>query len=282
MGTTYTVRSGADAHPEATFIQMITDFVIKGGVEDLNTSDNHMKVVQRGAGANMSVDIGTGRAMVRKEDTGDCYPVRHATSATNQSVTSNSSGQTRKDAVVCYIDLAASPNTDASNVAKFAVVAGTPSGSPVAPTDSEIAAAIGSSNPFIRLADITVANAAASITNANILDQRNKFKLRSQIREVEDTPSTGAVTIDVSTKNYHLVQLSEDTTFSVRGDSVNDGFVVKVVSNGHLATWWSNIDWFGGTPVLTPTAGKVDSFLFVKKANGRYDGYTMGQDATTS
>ncbi|MBV6514263.1 MAG: hypothetical protein FMNOHCHN_03853 [Ignavibacteriaceae bacterium] len=87
-------------------------------------------------------------------------------------ITANSSGNSRIDAVVLYIDRAASPNAACSNVAKLIVIAGTPAASPVAPTNAEIAASIGASNPYLRLADVTVASGATSISDANIKDRR--------------------------------------------------------------------------------------------------------------
>ncbi|MCG3176880.1 MAG: hypothetical protein MOGMAGMI_01844 [Candidatus Omnitrophica bacterium] len=87
-------------------------------------------------------------------------------------ITANSSGNSRIDAVVLYIDRAASPNAACSNVAKLIVIAGTPAASPVAPTNAEIASSIGASNPYLRLADVTVASGATSISDANIKDRR--------------------------------------------------------------------------------------------------------------
>lgn len=49
-----------------------------------------------------------------------------------------------------------------------------PDASPVAPSTSVIQTAVGSANPFIRLANVTVASGATSITNANITDVREQ------------------------------------------------------------------------------------------------------------
>lgn len=155
---------------------MLTDLISVGGVKDTG-SDNHFKVSQRAAGANMSVDVAAGRAYVLGTD---CYPVR-STDIVNQAIASNSSGNPRIDAIVLYIDKSASPTTSADNVAKITVVNGTPAASPAAPTDSAIQTALGASNPFIRLANVTVANGAASIVNANIADARTPFRVRVNI-----------------------------------------------------------------------------------------------------
>lgn len=244
------------------------------------SSDNHFKVVQRGAGANMSVDVSSGKAFVRGT-TSNVYPVR-STATENAVIGNNSSGNPRIDAIVLYIDLAASANSDSSNVAKLLVVAGTPAASPTAPSDSDIQTAVGASNPFLRLADVAVANGETQIDTADITDQRVRFRTRHNLHEATD--SDGAtITFDVSQSNYHKVTLGGNRTLAVTGVSVGDSFVIKLKQDGtgnRTVTWWSNIDWFGGTPVLTPTASKVDAFLFVKKADGRYDGFLLGQDAT--
>jgi hypothetical protein len=125
----------------------------------------------------MSVDVAAGRAYVLGSD---AYPVR-STDVENKTVTANSSGNPRIDTVVLYIDKAASPNSDSSNVAKLMVVAGTAAASPSVPSDSTIQTAVGAGNPFIRLANLAVANGTSSVTSANITDVRTPFKLRVNV-----------------------------------------------------------------------------------------------------
>jgi hypothetical protein len=258
---------------------MITELITVGGVSDMS-SDNNFKVVQKAAGANMSVDVGVGKAYVRG-DTSNVYPVRN-TAVVNTAIGNNSSGNPRKDAVVLYVDLAASSNADASNVAKILIVPGTPGASPALPTDGEIQTAVGASNPFLRLANVTVANGETTIDTVDISDTRVRFRTRHYLHEYTDSDAS-TITFDVSKNNYHKVEITANRTLAVSGVSIGDSFIVKIKQDGtggHTVTWWSLIDWFGGTPVLTPTASKVDAFLFVKKADGRYDGYVIGQDAT--
>lgn len=170
----YTLRSGGTSHPEDSVLQQITDLVDTGGVRDVSAT-NHLKVVQRGAGANMSVDIGVGRAFIK--GAGNAYPVRNTT-AINAAIGSNTSGNPRKDAVGLYIDLAESPLSDASDVVKTFVVAGTPAASPAAPSDADIQTAVGGSNPFLRLANVTVAHNETTIDTADIADVRVAAKIR--------------------------------------------------------------------------------------------------------
>lgn len=87
----------------------------------------------------------------------------------NVTIAANGSGVAKIDAVVLYIDTAASADATASNVAKLTSVRGTASATP---TDAEIQTAVGASNPFLRLADVAVANGTASINSGNITDKR--------------------------------------------------------------------------------------------------------------
>ncbi|QQG43387.1 MAG: hypothetical protein HYW45_04325 [Candidatus Daviesbacteria bacterium] len=163
----FTLRTGATAHPEGSVLQDITDTIDTSGVNSANGTD--FKVAAQTT-PDLTVKVQLGRAYI-EASSGNTYPIR-ADSDSNVSIASNSSGNPRIDALVLFIDLSAAPNTDASNVAKLQVVQGTPAPSPVAPTDSAIQTDIGASNPFIRLANITVASGATSITNPNIADTR--------------------------------------------------------------------------------------------------------------
>ena len=159
MGDLFTLRSGGTAHPEDSFLQFFGDSIIQAGVRDLNATENNFRVTQNSP-AGMSVLVNTGRAFVQR-GTGNLYPVRHTISGSVVNISNNASGNPRIDAVILFINLGASPNADSSNVAVLSAVNGLPSASPVPPTDSDIATAIGTSNPFIRLANVSVANGAA-------------------------------------------------------------------------------------------------------------------------
>jgi len=282
MGTLYTLRSGGSAHPEDSVLQFFTDYIIQPGVKDLNTTDNHFKVTENSP-TGMSVLVNTGRALVQRGSS-NLYPVRHTGSPSVVSIDNNVSGNPRIDAIVLYINLAASPNSDSSNVATLTKVNGTPAASPNPPSDSDIATAIGASNPFIRLANVTVANGAAQILNANISDQRVPFKVRGSLKSGTATDQS-TTTYDISQYNYISHTLGGNRTLQVINDKTDDVFVVKLIQDStgnRTVTWWSGIDWFGGTPILTTTPNRADVFGFVKKADGRYDGYVIGQNATIS
>lgn len=193
--TIYTLRSGGTAHPETSVLQMVTDFISEQGVKDLST---HYKVQEKST-PDLSVDVLAGRCFLQYT-TSNAYPVR-STSNENLPVTANASGNPRIDTVVLYVDLSASANADASNVAKLEIVEGTPSASPNPPDDTAVGLQIGSANPFMRLGDVAVASGATTILNANITDLRQLFTYNTQILQILEqgsapsTPDTGKTII---------------------------------------------------------------------------------------
>lgn len=163
-----TMRSGGLQHPEEIINFLASQLVLSGGI--INKTLGDMLVAQQTV-PNMSVKVPVGHAFLKKAGSEMAYPVR-LTADASVVIGANSSGNSRKDAIVLYIDLGATPNSDITNVAKLVAIQGTPAASPTAPDNTAIEAAIGASNPYLRLADVTVASGAASILTANILDQR--------------------------------------------------------------------------------------------------------------
>lgn len=269
----YTLRTGATAHPEDSVLQFFTDLVASGGVRDLS-ADNHLKIVQRAAGANMSVDIGTGRGIIK--GSGNAYPVRNTT-AINAAVTSNSSGNPRKDAVVLYIDLAESPTTTADDVVKSAVVAGTPAASPVAPDDSAIQTAVGGSNPFLRLANVTVINNETTIENSDIEDVRVAFKIleesvpdltTNRITKRVDTVTSSATptintdNVDMFTITALATAITSMTTNLSGTPTEGQSLIIRIKDNGtaRAITWGASFVARGAT---LPTTTVLSKYLYI-------------------
>jgi hypothetical protein len=190
--TIQTMRSGGSQHPEE-IMNFHTSRVVKGvgGIFDV---DADSFLVSEEAVPAMSVLVTEGYAFIRKTADDMVYPVRLYDGDDSVAISSNSSGNDRIDAVVLYVDLGASANADITNVAKLVVVEGTPAGSPVAPTDGAIETAIGASNPYLRIADVTVADGATSILDASIADQRSEVLFISN-----GTPTADG---DVANKKY--------------------------------------------------------------------------------
>ncbi len=128
------------------------------------------RVSQRGAGANMSVDVAAGDATVRGESItrqGLYHVVNDAT--INATITANASGNPRIDRVL----LSVADSTDSgsgSDTSTITVLAGTPTGG--ATLDNLSGAAAIPTNA-LHLADVVVATGAVSIVDANIRSRRS-------------------------------------------------------------------------------------------------------------
>jgi hypothetical protein len=163
--------AGSGGVTDKDFSNLAVNFLSKGVVQP-----NDYKLEQQ-VTPNMTVKVNTGKAYVPNA-TGSMLYQTELDASVNATIGANASGNPRIDAIVIKVDVGATPNSTASNVATIAVVQGTPAGSPSAPNDAAIQAAVGAGNPFYRLGNVTVANAAASITNANIASTRDGVILR--------------------------------------------------------------------------------------------------------
>lgn len=141
----------------------------------LGNFETSLKVVQRAAGANMSVDVGIGDAMLYRSDGTYGHPV-YNDAVYNVAVTAADGSNPRRDIVVIYVDYTQTPSTAVSNntngVVKIAVVPGTPAGSPSDPSSAAIQSAVGSGNPWAYLARVRVGAGVTSLANAVIDDLR--------------------------------------------------------------------------------------------------------------
>lgn len=134
-----------------------------------------LAVSQRGAGANMSVDIAIGDAVIPRSDGTYGHPAWND-AVYNQLISTADGSNPRRDVIVMYIDYGQAPSTGVANntngVVKIKSVPGTAAGSPVDPSDSAIQSSVGSGNPYIKLARVRVAAGATSINNSVIDDIR--------------------------------------------------------------------------------------------------------------
>lgn len=90
----------------------------------------------------------------------------------------------RITSIVLYVDKGAATSASPPNnpgITKLIAVNGTPSAVPSAPSAGTIQTAVGAGNPYIVLANVTVAAAATQVINANISDQRTQISLSSNL-----------------------------------------------------------------------------------------------------
>jgi hypothetical protein len=151
-----------------------------------------LNVSQRGAGANMSVDVAIGDAIIGRSDLTYGHPSFND-AVYNQAISAADVSNPRRDIIVKYVDYGQTPSTGVSNntngVVKIKVVNGTPAGSPADPSDVAIQASVGSGNPWIKLARVRVAAGASSITNSVIDDLRTIIAPTNVIRVQKFTAS---------------------------------------------------------------------------------------------
>lgn len=148
---------------------------------------NDLTVSQRGAGANMSVDIAAGAAYVDSDLSNHHYYGCYSDGTKNVSIGSvATSGQSRKDLVVARVRDSA--HGDGSDSWTLEVVAGTS-----APTGTETEPALPARS--LHLATVSVAFGDTSVTNAKIADKRlNALNLTTTIWNWEAAPG-GALNI---------------------------------------------------------------------------------------
>lgn len=172
-----------------------------------------LDVTQRGAGANMSVDVAAGKCLISDAQTvAGLYPlVSDAT--TNLAIASNSSGSTRIDIVVARVK--DTEYGDASNAKSIEIVQGTAgAGVPATPTRC------------LKLAEVTVASGAASITNANIAESRvwagTGMGPRGQLGTGSSTATNGVTSTMVDVNSTSV------TVTTVAGRRYRYGFTMPV------------------------------------------------------
>lgn len=162
---------------EDDLMQTATDYVARAGVlhpVTIGSVVQDFKVSQRGAGANMSVDVSSGTAYVQnsswtEDNTSNTKYWRVVNDATiNAVIGANASGNPRIDIVCILVNTATTPDANATNVASIVVTAGTPSATPAVPATPANS---------LKLAEVAVANGAVSIVTANITDRQVSSQL---------------------------------------------------------------------------------------------------------
>lgn len=237
----------------------------------IGSADATLKVAQRAAGANMSVDVGAGACWVLGDDATTQPLYRCYNDATvNLVVTAADPTNPRIDRVIAEVRDATF--SGAFSDWRLRVVAGTPAGSPAAPAVP---------NNAISLATVAVAAAAASIVTANITDARTRASAgggdvqvssallsRTFITAAQAVTATSeatstvvitsaAITCDGTTPVRFRVyshSMSKGTTWicPVLWDSVAAASVGQFVGAG---TWIENQSPLLSELILTPAAG---------------------------
>lgn len=280
-----TMRSGGTLHPAEIMNFFASYLVATGGV--LNKNGTAFKVEEIDT-PDMIVKVNMGRAYIPQSDGLQAFPVWSHTDDANLAINSNGSGNGRKDAVVLYIDKSVSPPSyTVDDVAMLVIVEGTPNASPQAPSDADIQSAVGASNPFIRLANVTVGSGVTEILDANIEDTRLDAELKlyqpsivgSKQDWVELTDGA-TIEVDLSKGNKFYVTLGGNRAITLKAPPTGKTwagktFEIRVLQDGtgsHLITSWFTgytLKWSYGVEIpLTTTASKADKIGFEVLADG--------------
>lgn len=281
------IRSGATAMIEDSFLQFITDFLNVSGVLDISTTQ--FKVT---AGSGLSVNIAVGRAYLLAT-AGNGYPIINDSIISNLAVNANASGNPRYSSIVLYQDLGGSPNSTETNTVHVVSVDGTPAASPNPPSTSTIQSSVGSGNPFIVLANVLV-NSGAS-TPTSITDVRPQAKFRSDLFNADQWVTVSAVVggntqLDLSLgKKFQVNMGAGNTTLTLKNVPLNckaiDVRITQDATGGRTVAWWSGLSWANGgvAPTLTVPGNKSDEFIinFLTVTNdttNTSEGFVAGQN----
>ena len=259
-----TIRTGGTSMGEGQLLQFLTDLLNVSGIFDVKAG--HFAVTN---GSGLSVNIAAGRAYL-KASGGNGYPVQNTASITNQSISANASGNPRITSVVLYVDLGASADSTASNVAKIMMVDGTPASSPAAPSLSAIQSAVGSGNPFCILDDVRV-NSGASAPTSHDFSRAQQVGFRSEIFNQEQwvtyNPGAGTtLTLDLSLGKKFQVNLPNGAvTLALVNVPLNCKTIeirfTQPSSGVGTITWFGGVVWANAiVPTLTATVNKSDNF----------------------
>jgi hypothetical protein len=206
-----------------------------------------LAVAQRGAGANMSVDIAKGSGVVFGDDNEQqgTYGVTNDATA-NVVIAAADPTNPRRDLIACRVRDAF--YTGGTNAWDLFVIQGTAAGAPVDPTVP---------NNCMVLARVAVAAAASSITNANITDLRSFTPVGVQMVNSARPPGTlyGGYSQEPAFKPVPAAGLTifEQDTFKLK--------CYTTATTGFQSPWnvpWGIVDYVTNTTGQTSINGVTD------------------------
>lgn len=256
----YPFATGLGANvTEAQWRQMARLWRTTGVVPAGESGLNELAVGQRGAGANMSVDVATGWAWVLGE-------FGALTALENVGIAANATGNPRIDLVILRADFV-------NDVVELDVLVGTPAVAPVEPALTQ-----NTSIWEIPLAAVDVAAAAVSILTANIRDRRTFTLSLPQLANKEPvrvatTTALAASTVTGTTRvaNADGALAAIDGVTLVAGDRLLDKDHATTAQRG----LWRVVDpgsasrpWIMERPADFDSSSDVRAAVWVKVAEG--------------
>lgn len=257
---------------ESGHLRSLTKAFPGGGVlEGLVTS-------QRGAGANMSVDLSIGDCIIPRSDNTYSHPAWND-AVLNNVVTTADVSNPRRDILVIYIDYAQTPSTGVSNntngVVKTKIVAGTPAGSPADPSSAAIQSSVGSGNPWIYLSRIRVGAGVTTITNSVIDDLRSWATPVAANNAIPGQLMNGKIVRTVASNNITVAikTLAGNDPSDVDPVYIRIGDVVRKLNAALSVTKNAGTNWMASGSASLATQ-EVDYFVYL--GYNVTDGITIG------
>lgn len=215
-------------------------------------------------GANMSVDVHTGKAIINlKPDTRNLNVIVELTELQNLTVSGNSTGDVRVDSVIIRADDSVEPNETKSNVATVEVIEGTGTD---ALSDSDIDTIV-EGDKWQRIADINVPDGAVEITDSDIIDKRQKIEITESLASAIKRAYTENIT-DISGQ----LDASEQSTPSMSVD----------LNNGHYYIGGERYEYAGGSVEFTEPSADERIDLIVFNSSGEAEIVEGEESATPS
>jgi hypothetical protein len=269
-----TIREGATAHPEE-LVDFMTNRLIysTGGLFGIEDDDWTVSEIST---PGMAVEVAEGFAIMKNAATDEmAYPIRLTGGSYQVTIENNSSGLDRIDSIVLYVDLGASPDAAATNVAKLVAVKGTAGASPTAPSSAQIESEVGADNPYIVLADVEVDNGVTEIFNADITDQRagNDYynKVSTFGKSLQDGEGLN-YSLDVSVSSNNITVSLKDQAGNTPSKNSKcvfnvDGDLLVVNSSLSVTLDSADGDLFNVQPNLSG-GQTIQPFVFIINNNG--------------
>lgn len=246
-----------------------------GGLQEGVVAAGDLKVSQRGAGANMSVDVAVGDAWVQY-DTGTRNGLSHVWSDAVANVAFNASDATnpRIDQIGVQLNDTSVGAGTGGNTPTLRYLAGTATAGAQAANPAAAgyrAGAAAAPNDWMRLADVLVPATSTSVTTANIVDRRPWARGAFVTSNIAGANATTTVAAEIDTANYkkRIECSGRPIEFTFVGSfthSVANGLIdFALAQDGTVVTDSTRRAWIvggGSSPILlcirwtiTPAAG---------------------------
>lgn len=267
---------------DADLYQLANDFIVQGGVVDLDGGDALVSEIAIPA---YKVKIAKGTlyvpnaSWIKNSNEPRFYQVVGDVDE-ELNISTNSSGDVRVDLVLQKIDKITAPNDEATNVSPIVKVEGTPgAGAPAIPSD------------HLLLATLTLPDGYAAVTNSMITDNRQQVYL-----ETKDINSGFLVVADASPivlnldttrkRKFRVSPIAGNRTLSIINAKEGEAVYIEFVndSTSRSPVWPTLVKWIGieDDPAMADYVDplKTGAFMFVctDEATQTFDGYFLGAE----